>query len=345
MKLLTIGALAEQTGVSADTLRYYGKMRLIAAAGRSEGGYRLYAPDTVGHVRFIRGAKALGFTLEEIRRLLELKASDTATCSEILQHAREKLVEAERRIRELREMKKVLQDLVARCPADDSPAECCPILDHISKKGKALVAAFFCAVALLVSPRAAEAKPIPFAGGWMVMQENSQSENLLHIVYSPVKDVAVGYSGQWMREDEYWLHSAQFNYLAKRWNMPEAQGNIFLLSGLGVAGKDGETEPAAWAGLLADYETRRIFVSYENHVTEAGDIDRSFWQKGRVGVAPYIGGYKDLNTWLMMQVDHQPGMDETFVVTPLVRFYKGTTLAEFGYSSNDRLLFNWNITF
>ena len=133
-KHITIGKLAEMTGVSTDTLRYYEKMKLIAAETRSEAGYRYYHPDAVRLVRFIRGAKELSFTLDEIRQLLTFKTSDKATCAQILKHTETKIQEAETRILELKEIKRVLKQLAKECPADDTPTECCPILDHISKK-------------------------------------------------------------------------------------------------------------------------------------------------------------------------------------------------------------------
>ena len=136
MKQLTIGKLAEMTGVSTDTLRYYEKMGLIAAESRSRAGYRFYHLDAVKVVRFIRGAKELSFTLEEIRQLLKLKTSDKATCAQILKHTESKIKEAENRILELKEIKTVLKRLAKECPADDSPTDCCPILEHISGKAK-----------------------------------------------------------------------------------------------------------------------------------------------------------------------------------------------------------------
>lgn len=134
MKSLTIGKLAEHTGVSADTLRYYEKMNLLTGTARSASGYRLYASDAVKLVQFIRGAKQLGFTLDEIKKLLTLKASDQSTCSEIMKHTEAKINEAEKRIRELKEIRKVLKQLTQQCPADDTPSDECPILNHISKK-------------------------------------------------------------------------------------------------------------------------------------------------------------------------------------------------------------------
>ena len=136
MKQFTIGKLAELTGVSADTLRYYEKMKLIVGTARSPAGYRLYNPDAVRIVRFIRGAKELSFTLDEIRQLLTLTTSDQSTCAQILKHTEAKIKEAENRIRELKEIKKVLRALAKQCPADDTSSTCCPILDHISKKAK-----------------------------------------------------------------------------------------------------------------------------------------------------------------------------------------------------------------
>lgn len=136
MKPITIGKLAELTGVSPDTLRYYEKMQLLSAESRSTAGYRFYHPDAVRIVRFIRGAKELSFTLDEIRQLLMLKISDKSTCAHILKHTEAKLQEAENRILELKEIKEVLKELASQCPADDTPTDCCPILDHISKKVK-----------------------------------------------------------------------------------------------------------------------------------------------------------------------------------------------------------------
>lgn len=134
MQKLTIGKLAEMTGISADTLRYYEKMKLLTAEGRSPAGYRIYSPDAVHVVRFICRAKALNFTLEEIRQLLIMNASDKATCAQMLKHTENKIVEAETKIKELKEIKQVLVALAKHCPSNDTPTENCPILDYIRGK-------------------------------------------------------------------------------------------------------------------------------------------------------------------------------------------------------------------
>lgn len=133
IKLLTVGRLAERTGVSPDTLRYYEKMGLIKAVSRSESGYRIYGEDAERILQFIKGAKTLNFTLEEIRQLLTLNRSDKATCAEVLKHTTGKITEAEQKIRELKEVKKTLSVLVEQCPADDTSVSFCPILGHINR--------------------------------------------------------------------------------------------------------------------------------------------------------------------------------------------------------------------
>ena len=132
-KLLTVGRLAERTGVSPDTLRYYEKMGLIKAASRSQSGYRIYGEDAERILQFIKGAKTLNFTLEEIRQLLTLNRSDKATCAEVLKLTTGKIIEAEQKIRELKEVKRILSALVEQCPADDTSVSSCPILGHINR--------------------------------------------------------------------------------------------------------------------------------------------------------------------------------------------------------------------
>jgi MerR family Zn(II)-responsive transcriptional regulator of zntA len=132
-KQLTIGQFADVAGISADTLRYYEKLKLIKATTRSRSGYRLYDPEMLSVVHFINGAKALQFTLVEIKQLLTLSTSDQARCSQVLKHTEAKITEAENKIRELKAIKKVLGNILKQCPGDDTSAKACPILDHLQK--------------------------------------------------------------------------------------------------------------------------------------------------------------------------------------------------------------------
>lgn len=212
---------------------------------------------------------------------------------------------------------------------------------------KRLNISFLIAASLWVGTvRIAEGKPVSYVGGTMVMQENDETGYTLSLDYTFSPKYALGLYAKKERGDmDFTTVGPQLNTLIKRWNMLEGQGNIFNMTGVGVSLMDGNTEPSAWTGLLADYETRRIFTSYEARVMYAGDFETSFWQRARVGVAPYLANYDDLNTWLMLQVDHHPTKQDTFVATPLLRFFYQTTLVEVGYSSNDRAMFNWVLQF
>lgn len=192
----------------------------------------------------------------------------------------------------------------------------------------------------------AMARPVSYPGGWTAMQMNNAFSNSLHIHYSPTATYSIGYKGEYFRNGEWQFHGAQLNNLLHRWNNPDSQANLYLKSAAGIAYSnqgvfDNKTEGAAFTGIAADWENRRFFTSYENRVIYAGDIDKEFVQNARVGIAPYIGDYGDIHTWLMLQVDHIPSAEDELTVTPLVRLFKGPTLLEAGVNNNGKVLFNF----
>jgi hypothetical protein len=193
---------------------------------------------------------------------------------------------------------------------------------------------------------AAQAKPLSYVGGTMVMQENDETGYTLSLDYTFTPVTALGFYIK--REEngkEILMLTPEFNTLLKRWNLPNGQGNIFNMTGVGLAHYRDNNQPCLWTAFLADYESRRWFFSYEPRFVWDGDIEKSFWQRARIGIAPYLANYKDLNTWLMLQVDHHPAKHDHFVATPLIRFFYKTYLFEVGYSSNQHIMVNWQIQF
>ncbi|MFK7838963.1 MAG: hypothetical protein AB8B83_01420 [Bdellovibrionales bacterium] len=195
-----------------------------------------------------------------------------------------------------------------------------------------------------------DARPVSYPGGWTVMLRNNGESNSAHVHYSPSAKMSIGVRSEYMRDDDFYFNGAQINYLAKRWNKKHSQANFYLQSAVGLAYSDagefdGETDAAGFVGMAADWEDRRYFVSYQNRYFEAGDIHDSFHQSGRIGIAPYIGDYGDLHTWLMLQVDHDPENDEKVSVTPLVRLFKDMHLMEAGISNQGNILFNYFVRF
>jgi len=124
----TIGKIASAVNVSTDTLRYYEREGLLGPAAKSKGGYRLYDQDAVRRVRFIKQAQNCGFTLTEIRGLLELQASDSACCRDVRRVALEKKLQLEAKIKAMRAMSKVLDHLIVACSNESDPLDGCPIL-------------------------------------------------------------------------------------------------------------------------------------------------------------------------------------------------------------------------
>jgi Zn(II)-responsive transcriptional regulator len=129
MPNLGIGQLARRAGVAIDTVRYYERNDLLSPAGRLASGYRRYGEAELKRLRFIRRAKALGFTLEDIRGLLSL--SDERSVARIKQAAEAKLADIDRRIDKLERIREGLRTLVKACPGHGR-AESCPILNALN---------------------------------------------------------------------------------------------------------------------------------------------------------------------------------------------------------------------
>lgn len=124
---LTIGTVAKRAGVPIDTIRYYEREGLLPEPLRRASGYRSYNETAVSRLRFIRRAKDLGFTLEEIRDLLALSSDRSGGVKAVRKRAEQRLASIEARIAELVRIRKGLQQLIQACPGHGDP-EHCPIL-------------------------------------------------------------------------------------------------------------------------------------------------------------------------------------------------------------------------
>lgn len=133
---MTIGAAARRAGVGIDTIRYYEREGLLPAPRRRISGYRDYDATTVERLRFIRRAKTLGFTLEEIRELLALSADRERGVRGVKQRAEARLAGIEARIRRLQGVRKGLKQLIAACPGHGH-LEACPILRALAEETQA----------------------------------------------------------------------------------------------------------------------------------------------------------------------------------------------------------------
>lgn len=130
---VTIGRLAKAAGVNIQTLRYYERRRLLAPTARTPSGYRLYGDEAVRRLCFIKNAQALGFTLQEIVELLNLRVNSAARCGDVQRRAQAKLAQVEAKVHDLEALARALKDLIRDCRAGQ-PTDRCPILKCLEEK-------------------------------------------------------------------------------------------------------------------------------------------------------------------------------------------------------------------
>ncbi|RPE81675.1 heavy metal-responsive transcriptional regulator [Vulcaniibacterium tengchongense] len=124
---MQIGQLAKRAGVSIDTVRYYERQGVLPPAPRQASGYRRYDEQDLARLRFLRRAKALGFTLNEIQELLALSGRRDGDMAALKAAASEKLADVERKLAELARIRDGLRALVDACPGHGE-LQRCPIL-------------------------------------------------------------------------------------------------------------------------------------------------------------------------------------------------------------------------
>ncbi|MBI4556732.1 MAG: MerR family DNA-binding protein [Candidatus Hydrogenedentes bacterium] len=123
-KSLTIGRLARACKLPISTLRYYERVGLLPATLRSDGNYRLYGRDAVARVQFIRAAQSVGFTLDDVKQLLDYRDGRTAPCREVQRLIERRLSDLCDRLRQLKRLQKELEAALVRCRTQETTGRC-----------------------------------------------------------------------------------------------------------------------------------------------------------------------------------------------------------------------------
>jgi MerR family mercuric resistance operon transcriptional regulator len=126
---MRISQLARSVGVHVETIRYYQRIGLIELPEKPYGRVRSYGDDALQRLRFIRRAQGLGFSLEDIRALLELSTSD---CQQVQKLALEKLSLVKGKLRQLRRIESELTKTIEQCAKRRTP-ESCPIIETLAE--------------------------------------------------------------------------------------------------------------------------------------------------------------------------------------------------------------------
>lgn len=131
-----IGEASERTGVHVETIRYYEKIGIMPSPPRTSGGHRVYGEGLVSRLSFISRSRELGFSLEEIRRLLGLVDNQTVSCCEVREVALRHVESISAKIADLRRLESVLTELADKCEGGEAPE--CPIIEALSTQGSPL---------------------------------------------------------------------------------------------------------------------------------------------------------------------------------------------------------------
>ena len=128
---MNIGELSKASGVSSKMIRYYEQIGLTRPALRTVSSYRVYSDKDVHTLQFVRRARDLGFSVEQIKELLALWGDRSRNSADVKAVALEHIAELESKIAAIEEMTKTLKHLASHCHGDDRPE--CPIIEEIAK--------------------------------------------------------------------------------------------------------------------------------------------------------------------------------------------------------------------
>ena len=193
--------------------------------------------------------------------------------------------------------------------------------------GIRFIVTIFCLV-----PLGLDARPISYSGGSTLMVLTDNMKNSVYYHYSPSYKYSVGIENinDKVFDDSY--SYARFTYLLDRKNTEYSQRNLYFQSGVSSKGFD-----EFFYGIHGDWETRRLFVGFGIKETER-KIQDYIEQYYQIGVAPYLGDYGDLHTWIMIKAKDN-SLENKWSTYPVLKFFKGNVLMEFGYSKKTK----WDI--
>jgi hypothetical protein len=195
----------------------------------------------------------------------------------------------------------------------------------------------------------ANAHPTSYKGAVGVMSYNTPKMNEVLLTYSVEHNFAVAVT--YLKDSKSEFYIPRLNFLAKRWNNDSSQGNLYLSGGSGFERFNSENYSVRFAEVVADWESREYYVYLDHtYLNRDNEINPALVQKDynhskfRVGTAPFLADYEDLNVWLILQAEKHLD-EEQIQMTQFLRFYKKNTLWEIGASLNGGWAFNYMIHF
>jgi hypothetical protein len=217
------------------------------------------------------------------------------------------------------------------------------ILRVLKTLGFALVVLFNSA--RLIPPVAAH--PVFYSDGWGLMAWNNPMMTEAYFARTFSHRLAVGLRYFGYRDAKsfpstnYYL--TQISYLLKRWNNPASQANIYFSVAPGTVFSEAHNEKAfaLYSALDLDWENRRYYTLAKFKYLKGNNLQEQHSVTGRLGFAPYLAEYTELNTWIIFEASQKLNDPSSFDLTPLVRLFYNNFLTEIGYSLRGNVIFNF----
>ena len=216
-------------------------------------------------------------------------------------------------------------------------------------------------IAALLASLPASAGPMGFQDSWMLMGDFSPNWREASINYAVTPRDAFGASATYMRSDDESktrdLAELTYTRLVKRWNMRDAQANIWFSGGIGtISGKRIEHHPAmngadidggqtmVTPGLQFDYETSRVYFSVAEKLYRAKDLNHDF-SSVRAGFSFYETHYNQTQPWFILEARRMNGLTDKTEITPMLRLINPNYFIEAGINNSSQLRFNFMYVF
>ena len=192
--------------------------------------------------------------------------------------------------------------------------------------------------------------PMGFKDSWMSMGDVSPNWQEVFVNYALTASDAAGASALVMRSDDgtksRQLTEATYARLAKRWNMPEAQANIWFIGGIGnITGNDfSGSKTLVTPGVQVDYETTRVYVSATARLYRAQGLNHDF-ASARAGFSFYEVDYDQTQPWFILEVRRMRGLTDKTEVTPMLRLIHNRYFVELGVNNASQARMNFMYIF
>jgi hypothetical protein len=193
----------------------------------------------------------------------------------------------------------------------------------------------------------AGAHPTSYKGALGVMSYNSAKMNELLLTYSFSPRFAV--AGTYLRDSKSEFYIPRLNFLAKRWNNSDSQANFYLSGGSGIEKFNSKSTPAHLGEVVLDWENRQyytyidhIYIKRDNQDNPMIPLQDYNHTKLRLGMAPFLADYEELNIWLIAQFEKHND-EKQIDATQFVRFYRKNMLWEVGAGFDGSLAFNFMV--